>query len=134
MRRLAFADARARIRLEAILHPMILGEAQARIRASRAPYVVLVVPLLIESGSYRGRVDRLLVVDVEESTQLARVMKRSGLPETEVRRIMAAQATRERRLALADDVLPNDAGLEALRARVELLHQRYLDAANAARR
>lgn len=131
MRRLVFSDPAAKQRLEAILHPMIRVEADLRCVSAQGAYVILVVPLLVETGSYRGRVDRILVVDCAEETQIARTMARSGLSEAEVRSIMAVQAGREARLAAADDVIDNDGDLEALRAQVEALHLRYLDAARA---
>lgn len=84
------------------------------------------MPLLIESGSWRERVTRVLAIDCSEDTQVARVMQRSHLSADEVRAIMATQVTRARRLAEADDVVDNDAGLEALRAQVQALHERYL--------
>ncbi len=126
MRALAFEDTAARRRLEAILHPMIRDESERQCRAAEAPYVMLVVPLLVESGTYRERVSRLCVVDCPEAVQVARVMLRSGLDETQVRAIMAAQATREARLAAADDVVDNGGGLERLRSQVASLHQVYL--------
>lgn len=127
MRALAFAEPDARKALEAILHPLIRAEAERRIAESRAPYVVLVVPLLIESGSYRSRVRRVCVVDVPEDVQVARVMRRNGFDETRVRSIMAAQADRASRLAAADDVIENAGDLAALRAQVERLHRCYLE-------
>ncbi|GAB4168082.1 MAG: dephospho-CoA kinase [Rhodocyclaceae bacterium] len=126
MRRLAFEQPEVRKRLEAILHPMIREVAQRRCREARAPYVVLVVPLLVESGGWRDRIRRVLVVDVAQSTQIRRVMARSGLSEAEVRAILAAQASREERLAAADDVIDNEGSLEALRRAVRALHGRYL--------
>lgn len=126
MRRRAFADAAARKRLEAILHPLIRAESDRRSRASPAPYVVLVVPLLVESGSYRERCDRVCVVDCSEATQVARVQARSGLTQAEVRAIMATQASREERLAAADDVIDNEGALAALAPQVEALHREYL--------
>ena len=129
MRRKVFADAQAKIRLEAILHPMIRNEADRRSAASTAPYVVLVVPLLVESGGYRNRVRRIAVVDCPEEVQVARVMSRSGLSAEEARAIMAAQVRREVRLALADDVIDNGGEMAALRPQVEALHRRYLEMA-----
>ncbi|MDD3353711.1 dephospho-CoA kinase [Zoogloea sp.] len=126
MRTLAFADPAARKRLEAILHPMIRDESDHLCRAAVAPYVILAVPLLIESGTYRERVQRLCVVDCPEEVQVQRVMQRSGLDAAQVRAIMAAQATRAARLAAADDVVDNGAAREALAPQVEALHQRYL--------
>lgn len=129
MRRKVFADAQAKARLEAILHPMIRDEADRRSAAARAPYVVLVVPLLVESGSYRSRVRRVAVVDCSEETQVARVMARSRLSAEEARAIMAAQVGRAARLAAADDVIDNGGDLAALRPQVEALHRRYLEMA-----
>lgn len=129
MRRKVFADAQAKARLEAILHPMIRAEADRRCAAASAPYVVLVVPLLVESGGYRSRVQRIAVVDCPEAVQVARVMSRSGLSAAEARAIMAAQAGREQRLAAADDVIDNGGALSALRPQVEALHRRYLEMA-----
>lgn len=130
MRRRAFADPAERKRLEHILHPLIRTISRERCAAAQAPYAMLVVPLLIESGDYRMRVDRLLVVDCPEDVQLARVMTRNGLPEPEVRAIMAAQASRAERLAAADDVIVNDRVLGEIDAEVDALHQQYLKLAH----
>ncbi|MBZ0132075.1 MAG: dephospho-CoA kinase [Rhodocyclaceae bacterium] len=129
MRRRVFADVQAKARLEGILHPMIRAEADRRSAASRAPYVVLVVPLLVESGGYRSRVQRVAVVDCPEEVQVARVMSRSGLTAEEARAIMAAQVERSQRLAAADDVIDNGGDLAALRPQVEALHRKYLEMA-----
>jgi dephospho-CoA kinase len=126
MRHLVFADPSARKDLEAILHPLIRQESTRQIHASAAPYVVVVVPLLIETGSYRDMIDRILVVDCEPETQIRRVMERSGLSRNEVLAIIASQVPRQQRLREADDVIHNDGGLEALRAQVSPLHLRYL--------
>jgi dephospho-CoA kinase len=131
MRGLVFADAPARARLEGILHPLIRAESRARIRDSAAPYVVLVVPLLLETGGYRELLSRVLVVDCDESQQIARVIARSGLTGDEIGRIMRTQLAREKRVAAADDVLANDADIETLRSRVRGLHEKYLAAASA---
>lgn len=130
MRRLVFAEPQAKHRLEAILHPMIRAESDRRIHdaaAAGAPYVILVVPLLIESGSYRQRVHRVAVVDCQEQTQVRRVMQRSGLTAEEARAIMAHQATRAERLKAADDILDNENDLAALYAQVDELHRKYLE-------
>ncbi|OHC68227.1 MAG: dephospho-CoA kinase [Rhodocyclales bacterium GWA2_65_20] len=132
MRELAFGDAALRARLEAILHPLIRAESERRCAAALAagaPYVVLVVPLLVESGDYRQRVARVVVVDCAAETRLARVMARSGLVRAEVEAIMAAQAGREERRAAADDLIDNDGDLESLRRQVEMLHRHYLELA-----
>lgn len=130
MRRQVFSDPLARARLQAILHPMIRRESEARCEFARgAPYVLLVVPLLLESGGYRQRVDRILVVDCDEGDQVSRVMARNGLTDQEVRAIMATQASRAERLAAADDVVENARGRENLGARIGALHRRYLELA-----
>ena len=126
MRQRVFADAGARLQLEAILHPMIRQLSDARCLAATTPYVVLAVPLLVESGTYRARCDRIVVVDCPESLQIERVMARNGLAADQVRAIMAAQATRADRLAAADDVVLNDGGLTKLYEQVERLHLNYL--------
>ena len=126
MRDLVFADAQEKARLEALLHPMIRAESERRIASSAAPYVVLVVPLLVESPGYRARLGRVLVVDCPQDLQISRVRQRSGLPEAEVRRIIASQIQRERRLAAADDVIDNSGPIAALQQRVRELHENYL--------
>ena len=132
MRAVVFADRAAKTRLEAILHPLIRQQSEARCEAAtNAPYVLLVVPLLVETGSYRQRADRVLVVDCDESVQISRVMARSGLAAEDVKTIMATQASRAERRAVADDVVLNEGGLDALLPQVESLHQRYLDLARA---
>jgi dephospho-CoA kinase len=129
MRRLVFSDPGTKRRLESILHPMIRAEADRRCVSALAAYVVLVVPLLVETGAYRDRVARILTVDCAEATQIARTIARSGLSEPEVRAILASQASREARLAVADDVIDNEGDLDALRAQVVALHRLYLDIA-----
>jgi dephospho-CoA kinase len=126
VRELVFGDPSARKRLEGLLHPMIREESKRRIIAATGPYVVHVVPLLVESSDYRGRVDRVLVVDCPERAQFSRVSARSGLSEEEVRRIIAAQIPRAQRLAAADDVIDNSGSLEDLCRQVQELHRRYL--------
>ena len=129
MRQLVFSDPAAKKNLEAILHPMIRAEVSAAVRAARAPYVVIVVPLLIETGAYRDLAQRILVVDCSEQQQLARVMQRSGFTAEAAQAIMASQASRAERLAHAHDVVSNETGLTALRAEVVALHGRYLELA-----
>jgi dephospho-CoA kinase len=131
MRRRVFSDAAARRKLEAILHPLIRREVLTRVTTARRPYVMIVVPLLLETGAYRDLIQRILVVDCGEDAQVARTMERSGLAEPEVRAIMAAQAPRAARLAAADDVLLNDGDLAALRRAADALHRRYLALARA---
>jgi dephospho-CoA kinase len=110
---------------------LIRAECDRRAREATGPYVVLVVPLLVESGTYRERCHRICTVDCAEELQIARVMARNGIPEAQVRAIMATQATREERLTAADDVVDNSGDLATLVAQVDRLHQTYLDAARA---
>jgi dephospho-CoA kinase len=133
MRRLVFRDAQARKRLEAILHPLIRAESVRRVERAASPYVILVIPLLVEAGVDRSRTARVLVVDCAEDLQIERVMRRSGLPEAEVRAILASQATRERRLAAADDVIDNSGAPELLEGQVSRLHEKYLTLAPRAK-
>lgn len=133
MRGLVFSDPQAKHRLEAILHPAIREAARSRVAAARGPYVILVVPLLLETGAYRDILARVLVVDCSEEQQVERTMARSALAAGDVRRIMQTQLTRATRLAQANDVLVNDSDIESLRSQVRVLHEGYLDAAASAR-
>ncbi len=126
MRDHVFANPAAKRSLEALLHPLIREESGRRIAAARGPYVVHVVPLLVESPGYRSRVDRVLVVDAPEEAQVARARARSGLSEDEVRAIIRTQVPRAERLAAADDVIDNGGPRDALRNQVAALHQKYL--------
>ena len=126
MRELVFSDATTKARLEAILHPRIRDEALAAAAIATGTYVIFVVPLLIESGTWRARVDRILAIDCPEQVQVARVMARNGLTEEQVRAIMAHQVTRAQRLAAADDVIDNNGDLASLRPQIALLHAQYL--------
>jgi dephospho-CoA kinase len=134
VRATVFADPVAKKNLEALLHPMIRTEAEQRIAASRSAYVVYVIPLLIESGNYRERVQRVAVVDCPEDAQLERVRQRSRLAEDEVRRIIASQASRAQRRAAADDVIDNSSTIDALHKQVRDLHLKYTALARAAGR
>ena len=131
MRARVFAEPAERQRLEAILHPMIRQESTRQCAVANAPYVVLVVPLLIESGTYRKRCARVVVVDCPEAVQVARVQARSGLDAPQVEAIMAAQIPRAERLAAADDVIDNSRDLPYLFAQVDALHRRYIALAAA---
>ena len=126
MRDHVFADPSARKDLEAILHPLIRQESSKQIRASTAPYVVVVVPLLFETGTYRRETGRILVVDCSQEIQVSRVMARSGLSRDQVLSIIASQVSRQERLRGADDVINNDGDLDALEGQVIPLHLRYL--------
>ena len=131
MRELVFADAAKKRQLESILHPMIRARTSELAQAARSPYVILMVPLLIESRDSRRRCQRILVVDCPEELQLARVMARSGLDAAQVRAIMGNQVSRAARLAAADDVIDNSQDLARLLRQVEALHARYLQLAAA---
>lgn len=125
MRSRVFSDPAAKQALERLLHPMIRAEAERRIAAAPGPYVVYVVPLLVETGGPRDRVQRVLVVDAPEALQLERVRARSGLSDEEISSIIAQQASRAARLAAADDVIDNAGTLDALRKQVAALDARY---------
>ena len=125
MRQLAFTEPDVRRRLERILHPRIRALLDARLAAAHSQVALAVIPLLVESGDWRGRFDRVLVVDCPEQTQIARVMARSGLARDEVVAIMRRQASRQQRLAAADDVIFNDGAPDELDAHVARLDAAY---------
>ncbi len=127
MRERVFQEPAARERLEGILHPLIGQEAQKQARQASGSYVVFVVPLLVESGRWGKQVDRICVVDCDRATQIARVQARSGLTAEAIGRIMSVQATRQQRLAVADDVIRNDAQttIDMLREQTWHLHQQW---------
>lgn len=126
MRSLVFSDAEARQRLERLLHPLILEQAEAQLLQMRAsPYVVVVVPLLLQNPPFRQLVQRVLVVDCDERTQIERVMRRNRMTEAEVRAIIASQTPRAERLQLADDIIRNEDSLDTLTAQVAALHRQY---------
>jgi len=132
LRNRIFDDPRQRRQLEEILHPRILAGMQQRLATLEAPYAVLVIPLLLEAGQAR-LADRILVVDCPVESQMARVRQRDGLSAVQVERILAAQASREARLAMADDVIDNSGSLAALTGAVDRQHQAYLQLARAGR-
>ena len=125
MRELVFSNPTERVTLEGILHPLIAQEILVQAKAATGLYAVFVVPLLVESGRWRDRIDRLCVVDCDEATQIARVQARSGIPTDTIRRILDAQATRAQRLAVADDIIVNSASttVEELEKQVLVLHE-----------
>ncbi|MBC8118700.1 MAG: dephospho-CoA kinase [Burkholderiaceae bacterium] len=129
MRARVFSDTAVRAQLESLLHPMIreaMRERAAEQTRCGSPYVVFVVPLLVETGSWRETKQRVLLVDCSDATQLARVQARPGVSAALARKIIDAQATRQQRLAIADDVLMNEAPLPDIEPRVQRLHQAYL--------
>jgi len=130
LRELIFSDPGARQDLEAILHPLIRATMEHSAETAVSPYVVMAIPLLVESGA-RGRVDRILVVDADEAAQLRRVQARDGGSLDQARAILASQVSRAARLAAADDVLLNSGTVTDLRQRVDRLHEKYLRLAAA---
>jgi dephospho-CoA kinase len=125
LRNLIFADPDRRRELEAILHPLIQADMERRASVASGPYLVMDIPLLIETDG-RNRVDRVLVVDVDETVQLKRLLERDGGTQDQAQAILAAQASRAARLKAADDVIANGGTLSALRDAVDQLHQNYL--------
>ncbi len=130
LRKRIFEDPEQRKWLEALLHPAIRELTDARCEAATGPYVIVAIPLLVETGG-EARFDRVLVVDCEPELQLARLTARDGTTREEARRMLAAQAPRAARLAVADDVIHNDGDLAQLRDQVEKLHRQYVAAAKA---
>lgn len=126
MRNLVFSDADKRQQLEGILHPQIREAAVKQAGAVTAPYMIIVVPLLVESP-LKEFMDRVLVVDCGEDFQLDRLLARDTENEQQARRMIAAQASRDERLAIADDVVLNDADLDQTRTKIEALHKEYLE-------
>ena len=126
LRNQIFKDPSLRQALDFILHPLIRAEMEREAQQANGPYVVMAIPLLVEGGSAGKRVDRVLVVDVDEALQIERLGARDGSSEEQARAILASQASREARLAAADDVLRNSGSVADLRRAVDLLHEKYL--------
>lgn len=126
MRQRVFADPAARKMLEAIIHPRVRQWLRERALAEQGPYCLLAIPLLAENIEHYRWVDRVLLVDVPESVQLTRLIARDGIDDALARRMLAHQASRAERLALADDVIENSADESMLDTTVAELHQRYL--------
>jgi dephospho-CoA kinase len=128
MRKLVFNDATARAKLNVLLHPAIYEAAVLQLQANQdAPYQILAIPLLFESPRYAKHIDRILVIDCDEVTQIARIKQRSQLPEVEVLQIIKTQTPRQERLKLADDVIENNKNVEKLREKILEIHQKYLN-------
>lgn len=128
LRALVFADEAKRHTLDAILHPLIRARTQARLADLVTPYALVAVPLLVETG-FKDLVDRILVVDCPEATQLERLMRRDAIPRAEALAMLRAQADRATRLKAAHDVIDNSGGAEATRRQVAQFHARYLELA-----
>ena len=131
LRALIFNDSASRQALDAILHPLIRTEMERQAAHATGPYLLMAIPLLIEGGRARERVDRVLVVDVDEALQLQRVQARDGSSPSQARAILASQVSREARLAAADDVLRNAGTVADLRQAIDRLHEKYLHLAQS---
>jgi dephospho-CoA kinase len=132
LRRIVFSDPERRRALEAILHPLIRARTRQQLEALDAPYTIVVVPLLLETG-FDTLVERIVVVDCPEEQQLERLCRRDGVSQQDARAMLQAQTDRQTRLARADDVVDNSGSLASTRAQVETLHARYLEIAAKAR-
>jgi dephospho-CoA kinase len=133
LRELIFKDSSLRQALDGILHPLIRAEMEREVAKARAPYVVMAIPLLVEGGTAAKRVDRVLVVDADETLQIKRLQARDGGSEEQARAILSSQASRAARLAAADDVLLNSGSVAELRQAVDRLHTQYLQLAQTSR-
>ncbi len=128
MRQLVFNNPQSRLQLEAILHPAIHAEALSQlVHGNHAPYQILAIPLLAKNGRYQNSINRVLVIDCNESAQINRTKQRNGLTEQEVRNIMSAQLSRQERLALADDVIENNGNFDDLCKKITDLHKKYIN-------
>lgn len=132
LRNIVFSDPKARADLEALTHPAIGAAMEAQSATAGGPYQVLVIPLLVEKN-LKSHVDRVVVVDCDEALQLQRLQRRDGSTAQAARAILAAQASRAARLKAADDVIHNDAEVNAVRDQVSALHARYLELARSPR-
>ena len=129
LRALIFNDSSSRQALDAILHPLIRAEMEHQAAEAQGPYLVMAIPLLVEGGTARQRVDRVLVVDADETLQIQRLQARDGSSPEQARAILASQASRAARLGEADDVLLNTGTVAELRQAVDRLHEQYLQLA-----
>ena len=127
MRRLVFTDSNCRVKLEVLLHPLILEIVTERISHRKSPYVIIAVPLLLETNDYGHLINRILVIDCDERLQIMRAMTRSHLSVEEVKAIMTVQFKREQRLEKADDIIVNNDDIHCLREQVVRMHRNYID-------
>ena len=125
LRAIVFSDDAARLHLEKILHPRIREEVRKAVSRAVGPYIIIVVPLLVEKAQY-SFINRILVVDFEELIQVERVMKRSSLTDVEVTNIMCTQANRQERLKVANDIIINNDDLPSLLKQVRIMHDKYI--------
>ncbi len=127
MREFVFNSILARERLNAILHPAIYHKAKQQLsKHQQAPYIILAIPLLEQESPYTALIDRILVIDCDERTQIKRVKQRSNLSEAEIKQIIQAQPTRQTRQEMANDIITNDDNIENLHQKIENLHQKYI--------
>lgn len=126
MRNLIFSRSDARLKLEKILHPLILEETILQAKQTHSPYIIIVIPLLFETNDYDNIVQRTLAIDCDEQQQLSRTMTRSHLSEEKVRAIMATQLSRETRSQKANDIIINNQDIAYLEMQVLQLHHKYL--------
>lgn len=126
MRNLIFSDIKSRQQLESILHPLILSKVMCRIKITFSPYIIIVIPLLLETGNYHEIVSRVLVIDCNEKDQIIRTVSRGELNEQEVRAIMATQKKREERINHADDIIVNNGNIADLQKQIKIQHNKYL--------
>ena len=128
MRDLVFSDKNALAKLNAILHPAIYAQAIAQMQQhAHAPYQIVVIPLLFESPNYLKHINRILLIDCDEKTQIARIKQRSQLSEAQILAIINAQTPRQKRLELADDVIENNENVENLRKKILAIHKNYIN-------
>ena len=128
MRTLIFSDDNARAKLNALMHPAIYDATLLQLKQNNhAPYQILAIPLLFESPRYAPHINRILLIDCDEATQIARVKQRSNLSESEILQIIKAQAPRQKMLSLADDIIKNDKNVTKLQENIEQIHQKYLN-------
>ncbi len=126
MRNLIFSDNNYKLALENILHPLILAETLQQVSKALSPYIIIAIPLLFETNDYDKLIQRSLVVDCEEKQQILRTMKRSKLPENQIKAIIATQISRASRLQKADDIIVNNLDIAYLKVQVAQLHKKYL--------
>ena len=133
MRALIFNDDNARAKLNALMHPAIYDAALTQLQANQnrisksAPYQILAIPLLFESSQYAAHINRILLIDCDEASQIARVKQRSQLPESEILQMINAQTPRKKRLKLADDIIENNENVAKLHEKIVKIHQKYLN-------
>jgi dephospho-CoA kinase len=127
MRNLVFSDTASKLKLEHILHPLILDQIHTVASRMASPYIIVVIPLLFEARGYRDTLQRTLTINCSSTTQIARATKRAGMDETIVRAIMERQLNAAQRLELADDVIQNDGTLDELHKQITPLHRQYLE-------